>query len=250
MLAIDHRAWTNRWHDHHPAEKLLLAGGLLLLSITLPPLTTGPLVFLVMALATVAGAGIPVTVFLGVIAIPGAFLLTGLPFLAVSLDFTSGIWLSFSPAGIEAAFQVMMRSLAAFSCLAFLTLTTPIIDLVPLLRRFGVPQLIVELMLLVYRLIFVFAERAVTGQQAQTARQGYSSLGRGIHSLGLLVASLFQRSLERARRLEIGLAARGFEGRLRVLLPDRALSLSRLAGILGVLLVVALAGVLLERVRL
>jgi hypothetical protein len=36
-------------------------------------------------------------------------------------------------------------------------------------------------------------------------------------SLGLLVATLFQRALERARRLEVVLAARGYVGELRVL---------------------------------
>jgi cobalt/nickel transport system permease protein len=248
MLAIDRHAWTSRWQDRHPAEKLLLGGGLLLISITLPPLTTGPLVFVIMGLATIAGAGVPASAFLRVIAIPGAFLLTSAPFLAISLNFSNGIRLSFSPAGLETALQVVMRSLAAVSCLAFLTLTTPIIDLLPLLRRLGVPQVIVEIMLLIYRLVFVFVERATSGQQAQAARQGYSSLGRSIQSLGLLIAGLFQRSLERARRLETGLAARGFEGELSVLTPARTLSRPHLVGVGGVLLAVALAGILLDRV--
>jgi hypothetical protein len=54
-------------------------------------------------------------------------------------------------------------------------------------------------------------------------------LRRGIRSLGLLAATLLGRSLARARRLEIGLAARGFEGELKVLTPPRALSTTRLA---------------------
>ena len=44
MRAIDHHAWTNRWAGWHPAEKGLPAGGLLLLTLFLPPLTTAPLV--------------------------------------------------------------------------------------------------------------------------------------------------------------------------------------------------------------
>ena len=44
MRAIDHHAWTNRWRDWHPAEKLLPAGSLLILTLMLPPLTTAPLV--------------------------------------------------------------------------------------------------------------------------------------------------------------------------------------------------------------
>ena len=59
MHAIDRHAWTNRWRRHHPGEQLLLAGGGLVLALTLPPLTAGPLLCLLMAGATVVGAGVP-----------------------------------------------------------------------------------------------------------------------------------------------------------------------------------------------
>ena len=59
MRAIDQHAWTNRWRNWHPAEKLLPAGGLLILTLILPPLTTAPLVLAGMALTTVRGAGVP-----------------------------------------------------------------------------------------------------------------------------------------------------------------------------------------------
>jgi len=247
MLAIDRHAWTNRWHRRHPGEKLLLASGLLLISITLPPLTTGPVVFVFMAVATIAGAGVPVSAFLRFIAVPGAFLLSSVPLLAVSLDISGGVRLAWSLPGLETAQQVVMRSMGAISCLAFLALTTPLIDLAPFLRRLGVPQVIVEIMLLTYRLLFVFMERAVSGWRAQAARQGYAGFARSLHSLSLLIANLLQRSLGRARCIETGLAARGFEGELRVLTPERLLSPVRLATIAGVLLAVGVTGILLDR---
>jgi cobalt/nickel transport system permease protein len=45
----------------------------------------------------------------------------------------------------------------------------------------------------------------------------------------LLAGNLFQRGLDRARRLDIGLAARGYTGELRVLTPERRLSWLHLA---------------------
>lgn len=229
MRAIDHYAWTNRWRDWHPAEKLLPAFTLLLLILVLPPLTTGPLVLAGVGVATVRGAGVPLRALLGVLAAPAAFLLVGVPFLALSVSFTGGFSLHFSAEGVRLALSATVRALAAVSCLAFLTLTTPLTDLIPPLRRVGVPAGVIELILLVYRLIFVFAERALTGQRAQTARLGYSRLDRGVRSLGLLAGNLFQRALAQARRLEIGLAARGYEGELRVLRLERPLSWPRLA---------------------
>ncbi|MGF1616119.1 MAG: cobalt ECF transporter T component CbiQ [Gammaproteobacteria bacterium] len=246
MLAIDRFAWTNRWHPHHPAEKGLLAGGMLVLAIALPATTTAPIILLVMLLTTVLGAGIPASVWLRVMAVPLGFLIASLPLLVLSLDLTSGLQVVFSPQGLDIALSTLLRSLAAVSCLAFLTLTTPTADLMPLLRRFGIPQAVVELMLLTYRLLFVFLERATTGHQAQIARQGYVGVRNSLRSLGWLVSSLFQRSLERSRRLEIGLTARGFQGELRVLTPQWPLSRLRLIGTLGLLLGVATSGLALD----
>jgi cobalt/nickel transport system permease protein len=227
-MMIDHCAWTNRWRDRHPLEKLLPAMGLLLLTLALPPLSIGPLVLAGTTLATVYGAQVPLRTWLKALAAPAAFLLAGAPFLAISLEFTHGFSLRFSPEGWQLAQETTVRALAAMSCLAFLTLTTPLVDWVPMLRRVGIPAGIVELILLIYRLIFVFADRALTARQAQTARLGYTRLDRSLRSLGGLASNLFQQSLQQARRLEIGLAARGYHGELRVLTPDRPLSWLRL----------------------
>lgn len=245
MLAIDHHAWTNRWRDWHPAEKLLPAGGLLILTLLLPPLTTGPLVLAGTALATVRGAGVPLKTLLSVLAAPTAFLLAGIPFLAVSVDFAHGFNLYLSSDGLQLALTTTIRALAAMSCLAFLILTTPLTDWIASLRRVGVPAGVIELILLIYRLIFVFAERVLTGRQAQTARLGYSRMDRSVRSLGLLAGNLFQRALEQARRMEIGLAARGYTGELRVLMPARPLSWPRLTVAMAGVALIGLAGGLL-----
>jgi cobalt/nickel transport system permease protein len=213
----------------------------------LPPLTTGPLVLAGTVLATVGGAGVPWKTLLSVLAAPAAFLLAGIPFLAVSVDFADGFDLHLSSDGLWLALTTTIRALAAMSCLAFLILTTPLTDWIAPLRRVGVPSGVVELILLIYRLIFVFVERALTGRQAQTARLGYSRVDRSVRSLGLLAGNLFQRALEQARRLEIGLMARGYTGELRVLAPKRGLSWPRLGLGLGLVGLIGLTSGLLAR---
>jgi cobalt/nickel transport system permease protein len=146
--------------------------------------------------------------------VPLGFLLTGIPVLALAVDVSDGVHIGLAPDGLRLAAEVTSRSLAATSCLVFLILTTPVAELVPMLGRLGVPRPVRELVLLIYRLIFVFLERADAGRQAQVARLGYDGPRRSIRSLGWLAGSLFQRSLDRGRRLETGLAARGFTGDL------------------------------------
>lgn len=243
VLAIDRHAWTNRWRFIHPAEKALFVAGLLAADFAFPAATVAPQVLTVAWLATVAGARVPGRAFWGVMAAPAGFLLAGLPALAVSLNFDGpGPMLSLSVAGLGAAAAVSLRSLAAMACLAFLILTTPLPDLLGLARRMGMPAALVELAYLMHRLVFVVLERALAARQAQAARLGYSSFRTSTRSLGMLACGLFLRSLDRGRRLDQGLAARGYHGELRVLGREPELSMKRLtlAGF-GVAVVVVLA---------
>ncbi len=91
MLAIDRHAWTNRWSDRHPLEKLVPAGGMLLVALILPPWPTAPLMIAVMLALTVVGARVPLKAALGTLAVPLGFLLTGVPVLALAVDVSDGL---------------------------------------------------------------------------------------------------------------------------------------------------------------
>jgi cobalt/nickel transport system permease protein len=159
--------------------------------------------------------------------------------LAVQLD-SQG--LSLAPGGLEAAARLVLRSLAALTCLLFLALTTPATDLIAGLRRLGLPAEIAELALLMYRFLFLLGETALAMDSAQAARLGHVGAKRRLRALGLLVANLLPRALDRARRLEVGLSARGWDGDLRVLSKRATVSRPALGLILLTLAATAATG--------
>jgi cobalt/nickel transport system permease protein len=75
-----------------------------------------------------------------------------------------------------------------------------------------------------YRFLFLLTDTAEAMNAAQTARLGHVTYGRHMKSLSLLIANLMPRAFARARSLEVGLAARGWRGELRVLSPVRSAS--------------------------
>jgi cobalt/nickel transport system permease protein len=229
-LAIDRLAQTGRWRARPLAEKALLALGLLGLAIALPPLP-GALLVLASAWAlALAGARVRLGDWLRLVAAPLGFVLTGALVLAVDLG-PDGLRLAADHG--RAAQAVTLRAAAAASCLLLLAVTTPTPDLVAGLRRLGLPAELAEVALLTWRFIFLLLETASSITAAQAARLGHDGWRRSLRSLGLLVAALLPNALERARRLEIGLAARGFDGSLRMLSPHRALSWPMLALVAG-----------------
>ncbi len=238
MFHIDTIAYTNQWSRRHPVEKLLFAGGMLFLSLLLPPMPAALIIIVLVSLASIWGAKIPGGFYLKILALPVGFLLLSTPMLFVSVHWSHGLHFALSPEGVNTALKVVLRSLAAVSCLSFLALTTPMTDLVPLLSRVRVPAAVIELMLLTYRLIFVASDTVAAAHRSQSARLGYQGFMTSCRSLSLLVAALFDRTMGRVRQMETGLSARGFEGEFKFLTEEKPVSSKTLTLIACLLLVV------------
>jgi cobalt/nickel transport system permease protein len=240
MSPVDRAAHLNRWRRRSLTEKATLALGMLLLAIVLPPWPGAPVVAGVMIVAALAGARVPPKVWLACAAAPLGFLLVGALSLAVQVDAHG---LSLALGGFAAAAALAARSLAALSCLLFLALTTPATDLIAGLGRLGLPAEITDIALLMYRFLFLLGDIALAMDRAQAARLGHVGVRRRLRSLGLLVANLLPRALDRARRLEVGLAARGWSGEMRVLSNHKEVSAPALALVLLVECVTAATGI-------
>ena len=242
MSPVDRAAHLNRWRHRSLVEKAILALGMLLLAIALPPGPGAPLIAIVMTLAALVGARVPWKVWAACVAGPLGFLLVGALSLIVSLD-KGG--LALAPGGLGAAAALTARSLAGLTCLLFLALTTPATDLIAGLRRLGLPEEIAEVALLMYRFLFLLGDTALAMDAAQAARLGHIGARRRLRSLGVLIANLLPRALDRARRLEVGLGARGWRGEMRVLSKKTKVSAPGLALVLLVEAGTAAVGILL-----
>lgn len=240
MTPIDRIAQTNRWRTRALPEKLLLAGGLLALALILPPWPTALLVAAVAVGAATLGAGVPLGAFVAALLGPLGFVATGAATLLVEIG-DGGLHLAADHGA--AALALTGRSTAAIAALLLLTLTTPATDLVAGARRLRLADEIVDLALLTHRFLLLLGDTAAAMHDAQAARLGHVGALRRIRSAGMIAANLLPRALDRARRLEIGLAARGWTGgALDVLAPPRPVSPAGLAAVLATLAAVALAG--------
>ncbi|MZP31118.1 cobalt ECF transporter T component CbiQ [Heliobacterium undosum] len=225
LYTIDQWAWANKLRDKSPTGKGLAALAGLLASLLSPTPWLPGLITLLSGALIVFAARVPLSIFVKLLTVPGLFLFTGCITVAFSpspLDpvaqvtigpYTPGI----SAAGLEQAGILFFRSLGATASLYFLVLTTPMVDVIELAARLRTPKIVTELMLLIYRFIFVLMETTQAIVVAQESRLGYSTKANSLRSLGILAANLFVRSLIRSRELYIALSARGYEEELRVL---------------------------------
>ncbi|MFA4964423.1 MAG: cobalt ECF transporter T component CbiQ [Thermoleophilia bacterium] len=219
MHLIDLVAYTNRLAGRSAGEKTAFALGMLLLALLLPPWPGCVVVLVVMLVATLLVARVPFGTYRKLVVGPLAFLVVGVVPLLVSIDF-GGQWLvSFhaAPGGLELAVRVTLRSLAALSCLFFLSFTTPVPQILGVMRRVRAPEVLTEVSLLIYRNIWVCVDTVRSIRAAQSSRLGYRTLRTTYRSLAMMIATFFGQTLQRARAMDKGLQARNWHGELRVL---------------------------------
>ena len=239
---LDRAASQNRWRHRALEEKALIGFGFLTLALVLPPWPGAVLVMVAVLGFTFLGARVPVRLWLTTAALPLGFLTSGALMLLIKVG-PAGV--AFAPEGLVQATQLVARAMAATFCLMFIAMTTPMADLFGGLRRLRVPPELVELALLTYRFVFLIADEAAAMTAAQRARLGHSSRRRWLRSTAMVIANLLPRALARARRMETGLAARGWQGEMRVLTGQVPVCRRMLVLVLLTLVVVGLAGSML-----
>lgn len=228
---LDVYTYANHLRQISPQQKLLFAIAALLIALIGHPITQ-LLIMVWLAVWTVGYARIPAKVYCDVLMVAGLFLLTSLPALVLNCvpveqiavvhqDQVGGVsiatvYLLISRSGLVQALQIGARAIACTSCLLFVLFTIPFPDLLQVLRQWRVPILLTELLLLMYRFIFLFLDVLTELQLAQRARGGYRTRRRWMHSVGLLVSQLLVRSLQHYQHFSLALAARGFNGNFQI----------------------------------
>lgn len=247
-LAIDVAAWASPWRYRSPGDKVLLAGGLVVSALALPVWPGCPLVAAV-AVGLALGPGRVAPRVLARAA-RGALAFIVLGGAGIAITWQPGaagiLGLTVTRASAAAALATIAHALAGTAAVLLLATTTPMSDLLAWAGRRGVPEAVVDVAGLVYRLLFVLLDTAQSVRSAQTARLGYADRRAAMRSATALTAAVLTRAWARARRLEEGLAGRGLDGPLRVLADERPSSrafvgatLGALAGVVTVSLLVA-----------
>ena len=82
------------------------------------------------------------------------------------------------------------------------------------------PETLIEIMVLCYRMLFVFSDALHSTRTAQAARLGYATPRLALRSLGSLTAGLTLQIWQRAHDLHIAAQSRNNDGALRFLEPE------------------------------
>lgn len=224
---IDYIAHNNRLSDANPYVKIIVSIALMVLTLVLDNIPFDIFIFILMAVLILGVARITLRNYVKFLAIPAAFAILTCIFLIFffgtgKLIFDTGLWgIGITESSLNLGIRTFCRCFACFACLGFLTLTTPIADILQCLHKIKVPVTFIDIALLMYNTIFIFLDQMFTMQNAQDTRLGYVGTKSTYKSIGMLFSNLFFRSLDKSETLQCSLDSRCYQGYLPVYKPNR-----------------------------
>ena len=230
MITIDQLSYQSRLRFTNTKEKAVLAMFTLIFCVINRSIVFSCFVLLVMGILTVKKGGVPFPGYLHFIKLPFIFLILSTVAIVINLKpvpldlFAIPLGNSYLTGSREALFyalQLILTALASVSCLYFLSMTTPVPDLLNLLYDLHCPRLLVELMLLIYRFIFVLLKTADSISLAQKSRLGNKDYRTSLKSFASLGSSLMVRAVKRSNALYSSMEARCYDGKINLLREEQ-----------------------------
>ena len=226
MIAIDRLCYNSRLRTKNPGVKFAFAVTTLLICVTSRSPAAAMVTLGVNGWLTVKKGGVNFREYGKFMTVPLIFML--LSTLAIVVNFSrepqdlfavslGSRYLTGSRAGLRYALQLILTALASVSCLYFLSMTTPMPDILGVLEDLHCPGLLGELMLLIYRYIFVLMDTAANIRISQACRLGNRDYRTALKSFAALGSVLMMRAIARSKVLYEAMEARCYDGTIRVL---------------------------------
>lgn len=224
MLLIDKYAYTNKLANTNPTMKLIIVVISLLITTIISNNYINLIIFILMAILTTVAAGIPIDKYLNILSIPIAFLLISIITILFSISeqdiYSWSIrifsrYIGVTRESIIQSINITTRVFASLSATFFLALTTPLNKLILVFKKMHIAQTIIELVVLIYRSIFIFLEESKEIYMAQDIRFGYSNFKNSFRSTALLIKTLFVRVLLKYEDMVICLECKLYNGEFK-----------------------------------
>ncbi|MDD7388262.1 MAG: cobalt ECF transporter T component CbiQ [Lachnospiraceae bacterium] len=232
-LSIDQMAFQSGLSHINPGFKVAFSVFALIFLLAADNLAISLLVFITMYYLTVIRGGVSGHSYLSLLAIPLLFAVVTV--LTIALDFSLSpvgeyhlhlffFYIYTSRTALWKAFCLFCKVFSAVSCMYFMSLSTPVNEIICVLQQCHLPSLITELMNMIYRFIFILLEVQQKMSVSARSRLGYIDTRTSLRTFGNIGSNLFIVSMKKAGHYYDALLARCYDGQLNFLTEEKPLN--------------------------
>ena len=239
-MSVDYYAYASHMRSWNATFKIIFSMLCLLLCLILNNIYVSIAVILIMGYMTVVIGGLELDHYISMLLIPIVFLLFGSAAIAVgfswnpvgqyNLNVFGWFYIYCSQESLWKASGLIFKALGAVSALYMMTLTTPLSELIVVLRKAHIPKVIIELMNMIYRYIFIMLDTHSRMKNSAEARLGYVDFKTSCYSFGQVASNLLIVSLKRGTDYYNALESRCYNGDLQFLEEEKPIRKTQVAG--------------------
>lgn len=222
MDGYAHRSPLRQWN---PKFKVLTVVLILFLCILADNLAVSLFAVISMGAVNIGMNRISARNYGVLLAVPLAFIVMGSAAIAIEAGLGENGWYLRVPAeNLKQSLEVVARAFGSISILYFLTLSTPVSELISVLQHLHVPKVMIELMYLIYRYIFILMDTQCRIKDAAESRLGYVDFKTACYTFGISMGSLLVLSLKKANLYYDAMVSRCYDGELLFLEEEKPLT--------------------------
>jgi len=237
FLSNDVLAQISRLKNVNPALKFWTLLALMFICVASRNFYTGLFLTAAMFVIIIIVSGVNARHYAQAMALPVSFLMIG--GLALLFEFSSGptgilnigafgYWLTVGERSQSQTALVVSRAFGAVSCLCALSMTTPMPDIIGVLRRARCPDFFIDLMYLIYRYIFILISLHHEMRVAAASRLGFRDYRASLRTIGKIYANLLARSYQFAGRNFDAMESRCYDAGIRFFERPKRIAFSHL----------------------
>ena len=245
MISVDFYAYASKLRKWNPAFKVVFASICLLMCLICNNIYVSIAVILFMAYIVVVLGGLAFDHYISMMMIPIVFLIAGSIAIAIGFSFSplgeyrlhvfGWFYIYCTKESLMQAGNIVFKALGAVSAMYMMTLTTPLTELISVLRRLHIPKIMVELMNLIYRYIFIMLETYGRMKNSAESRLGYCDFKTSCYSFGQAASNLLVVSLKKGNHYYNALESRCYYGELHFLEEEKPVKGLQIVGAASVL---------------
>jgi cobalt/nickel transport system permease protein len=162
-----------------------------------------------------------VPLWFAIMSVTGIILISGGQEVFWSWDLLPSFSLSVTRESINQGMLVFCRVIGGMSAMIFIALTAPMTDIFIVFRQCRIPEVVIDLMMIIYRTIFILMDQVIQIYHAQLMRLGYSTWRESIHSFASMSGAAFIASWDAGEDLIRAMDARCYDGKFALLGESR-----------------------------
>ena len=116
------------------------------------------------------------------------------------------------------------RALSGVSSMYMLALSTPLNEIIYVMKKARTPKIIIELMYLVYRFIFIMRDSYKSMRKSIESRLGFRYYRTSLLSFGKIISNILIVSLRKSNSFYDSMESRGYKGEIRFFIKEKGIN--------------------------